>query len=181
MDTETRETTGRELRTVVIASAAGTAFEWYDFLVFGSLASVIAQRFFTGVEPNAAYIFALLTFAAGFAVRPLGALIFGHFGDRIGRKTTFLVTITLMGVATFAIGLLPTFDSVGVIAPTLLVALRMFQGLAIGGELWRRCHLRRRACAEGSARLFDRMDSDFRRGRFGNSARCHPSHTDDHR
>src|SRR5262245_14727141 len=104
METETKQPSARELRTVVAASAAGTAFEWYDFLVFGSLTSVIAQRFYTGVEANAAYIFALLTFAAGFAVRPIGALIFGHLGDRIGRKTTFLVTITLMGLATVAIG-----------------------------------------------------------------------------
>jgi len=134
MTSEAQEPTAQELRTVVAASAAGTAFEWYDFLVFGSLATIIAQRFFTGLEPNAAYIFALLTFAAGFAVRPLGALIFGHFGDRIGRKTTFLVTITLMGIATFAIGFLPTFDVVGLVAPVLLVSLRMLQGLAIGGE-----------------------------------------------
>lgn len=134
MDSEAKQPTGAQLRTVVAASAAGTAFEWYDFLVFGSLATVIAQRFFTGLEPNAAYIFALLTFAAGFAVRPLGALIFGHFGDSIGRKTTFLITITLMGLATFAIGFLPTYDSVGLTAPVLLVALRMLQGFALGGE-----------------------------------------------
>jgi MFS family permease len=134
MDSEVKEPTLAELRTVVVASAAGTAFEWYDFLVFGSLATVIAQRFYTGLEPTAAFIFALLTFAAGFAVRPLGALIFGHFGDRVGRKRTFLVTITLMGVATFAIGFLPTFDVAGLIAPVLLISMRLLQGLAIGGE-----------------------------------------------
>jgi MFS family permease len=134
MDSELTKPSAGELRTVVVASAAGTAFEWYDFLVFGSLASIIAQRFYSGVEANAAYIFALLTFAAGFAVRPLGALIFGHFGDRIGRKTTFLITITLMGLATFAIGFLPTFNQVGIAAPIMLISLRMLQGLAIGGE-----------------------------------------------
>lgn len=122
------------LRTVVGASAAGTAFEWYDFFVFGSLATVIARHFFADAGETVAYIMALLTFGLGFVVRPLGALVFGWFGDRTGRKTTFLVTITMMGVATVAIGLLPDFDAIGIAAPILLLILRMLQGFALGGE-----------------------------------------------
>lgn len=122
------------LRTVVGASAAGTAFEWYDFFVFGSLATVIARHFFADAGETVAYIMALLTFGLGFVVRPLGALVFGWFGDRTGRKTTFLVTITLMGVATVAIGLLPDFNAIGIAAPILLLILRMLQGFALGGE-----------------------------------------------
>jgi MFS family permease len=112
----------------------GTAFEWYDFFVFGTLASVISKHFFSSVGETAGFIFALLAFAAGFAVRPLGALAFGWVGDRTGRKRAFLVTITLMGLATFAIGLLPTYEDAGVIAPVLLIGLRLVQGFALGGE-----------------------------------------------
>lgn len=122
------------LRTVVTASAAGTAFEWYDFFVFGSLATVIARHFFADAGETVAYIMALLTFGLGFVVRPLGALVFGWFGDRTGRKTTFLVTITLMGVATVAIGLLPDYGQIGIAAPILLLVMRMLQGFALGGE-----------------------------------------------
>ncbi|RZJ83408.1 MAG: MFS transporter, partial [Brevundimonas sp.] len=122
------------LRTVVGASAAGTAFEWYDFFVFGSLTTIIARHFFADAGETVAYIMALLTFGLGFVVRPLGALVFGWFGDRTGRKTTFLVTITLMGVATVAIGLLPDFDAIGIAAPILLLIMRMLQGFALGGE-----------------------------------------------
>lgn len=127
---------GREpgLRTVVTASAAGTAFEWYDFFVFGSLATVIARHFFADAGETVAYIMALLTFGLGFVVRPLGALVFGWFGDRTGRKTTFLVTITLMGLATVAIGLLPDYGQIGLAAPILLLVMRMLQGFALGGE-----------------------------------------------
>ncbi|MFP5295765.1 MAG: MFS transporter, partial [Alphaproteobacteria bacterium] len=127
---------GREpgLRTVVTTSAAGTAFEWYDFFVFGSLATVIARHFFADAGETVAYIMALLTFGLGFVVRPLGALVFGWFGDRTGRKTTFLVTITLMGLATVAIGLLPDYGQIGVAAPILLLVMRMLQGFALGGE-----------------------------------------------
>jgi MFS family permease len=127
---------GREpgLRTVVTASAAGTAFEWYDFFVFGSLATVIARHFFADAGETVAYIMALLTFGLGFVVRPLGALAFGWFGDRTGRKTTFLVTITLMGLATVAIGLLPDYGQIGLAAPVLLLIMRMLQGFALGGE-----------------------------------------------
>ncbi|MBA4803473.1 MAG: MFS transporter [Brevundimonas sp.] len=122
------------MRTVVTASAAGTAFEWYDFFVFGSLATVIARHFFADAGETVAYIMALLTFGLGFVVRPLGALVFGWFGDRTGRKTTFLVTITLMGLATVAIGLLPDYGQIGVAAPILLLVMRMLQGFALGGE-----------------------------------------------
>ena len=108
------------LRTVVVASSAGTAFEWYDFFIFGSLTAVIAKHFYADVGETAGYILALLTFGVGFVVRPLGALVFGWFGDRTGRKTTFLVTITLMGAATVAIGLLPDYDQIGIAAPILL-------------------------------------------------------------
>ena len=125
---------GPGLRTVVVASAAGTAFEWYDFFVFGSLTTIIARHFFADAGETVAYILALLTFGLGFVVRPLGALVFGWFGDRTGRKTTFLVTITLMGVATVAIGLLPDYGQIGLAAPILLLVMRMLQGFALGGE-----------------------------------------------
>ena len=118
---------------VVAASAAGTAFEWYDFFIFGTLAAVIAKQF-TGGEDTAGFIFALGAFAAGFFVRPFGALFFGRFGDRVGRKAAFLVTITLMGVATVAIGLLPTAEQIGPAAAGLLVLMRVIQGFALGGE-----------------------------------------------
>ena len=119
---------------VVVASAAGTTFEWYDFFLFVPLATIISKTFFAGLNDAAAYIFALLSFAAGFATRPLGALIFGRIGDRVGRKGTFLITISLMGAATFAVGLLPTYGQVGVVAPVLFILLRMLQGVALGGE-----------------------------------------------
>jgi MFS family permease len=119
---------------VVAASAAGTAFEWYDFFLFVPLAGIISKVFFGGLNDAAAYIFALLSFAAGFATRPLGALIFGRVGDRLGRKGTFLITITLMGVATFAVGLMPSYAQVGVVSPILFIGLRMLQGVALGGE-----------------------------------------------
>lgn len=130
--TETRE--GPGLKTVVGASAAGTAFEWYDFFVFGSLTTIIARHFFADAGETVSYIMALLTFGLGFVVRPLGALVFGWFGDRTGRKTTFLVTITLMGLATVAIGLLPDYGQIGLAAPILLLVMRMLQGFALGGE-----------------------------------------------
>ena len=123
-----------EERKVLIGSSIGTLFEWYDFMVYGSLAGVIAKNFFSGVSPIYAYIFALLGFAAGFLVRPLGAVVFGRLGDMIGRKRTFLMTIIVMGIATVATGLLPTYRTAGVIAPVALLAMRMLQGLALGGE-----------------------------------------------
>ena len=123
-----------EQRMVIFASSLGTVFEWYDFYIYGTLAAVLAGKFFSGVAPTAAFIFTLLAFAAGFAVRPFGALFFGRLGDLIGRKYTFLVTMTLMGFGTFLIGLLPTYATWGIAAPILLIVLRLFQGLALGGE-----------------------------------------------
>jgi MFS family permease len=123
-----------KLRQVVAASAAGTVFEWYDFFVYGALASVMSGHFFAGLPEAQAFVFILLTFALGFLTRPLGALVFGKIGDSTGRKGAFLVTITLMGLSTFAIGLLPTAAQVGVWAPILLVLCRVLQGFALGGE-----------------------------------------------
>lgn len=119
---------------VIFASSLGTVFEWYDFFLYGALAAVISKQFFAGVNDTTAFIFALMAFAAGFVVRPFGALVFGRLGDMIGRKYTFLATIILMGLATFAVGLLPNYASIGIAAPIILVALRMLQGLALGGE-----------------------------------------------
>jgi MFS family permease len=121
-------------RLVIFASTLGTVFEWYDFFVYGTLATVIAKLFFPSASATAGLLLTLATFGAGFGVRPVGAILFGWLGDRLGRKYTFLVTITLMGLATAGVGLLPTFASIGVAAPALLVVLRLFQGLALGGE-----------------------------------------------
>ncbi|MCU1737714.1 MULTISPECIES: MFS transporter [unclassified Pseudomonas] len=126
--------TGREERKIIFASSLGTVFEWYDFFLYGALAAVISKQFFAGVNDTTAFIFALMAFAAGFLVRPFGALVFGRLGDMIGRKYTFLMTIILMGLSTFAVGLLPTYTSIGIAAPIILVLLRMLQGLALGGE-----------------------------------------------
>jgi MFS family permease len=119
---------------VVIASSAGTTFEWYDFFIFGSLAPVIGKVFFAGLDPTPALVAALALFAAGFAFRPLGALIFGVVGDRLGRKGAFLITVSLMGASTFLIGFLPTYAQAGTVGPTLLIVLRILQGIALGGE-----------------------------------------------
>jgi predicted MFS family arabinose efflux permease len=129
-----RTLTASEIRRVIFASSLGTMFEWYDFYLYGSLAAVISRQFFSGVNPTAAFIFALLAFAAGFAVRPFGALVFGRLGDLVGRKYTFLITIVIMGVSTSAVGFLPTYARIGLAAPVILVVLRMLQGLALGGE-----------------------------------------------
>ena len=123
-----------EERKVIFASSLGTVFEWYDFYLYGSLAAIIAKQFFAGTDPNTAFIFALLAFAAGFLVRPFGAIVFGRLGDMVGRKYTFLVTIMLMGVSTFVVGLLPNYASIGIAAPVILITLRILQGLALGGE-----------------------------------------------
>ncbi|MFC3106642.1 MFS transporter [Undibacterium arcticum] len=123
-----------EERKVIFASSLGTVFEWYDFYLYGSLAAIIAKQFFAGTDPQTGFIFALLAFAAGFIVRPFGALVFGRLGDMIGRKYTFLVTIVIMGSSTFIVGLLPSYASIGIAAPVILIALRILQGLALGGE-----------------------------------------------
>jgi MFS family permease len=125
---------GRAHRRVILASSLVMVFEWYDFYLYGSLAAVISKQFFSGVNETTGFIFALLAFAAGFAVRPFGALLFGRLGDLVGRKYTFLITIVIMGLSTALVGLLPSYAAVGVIAPVALIALRLLQGLALGGE-----------------------------------------------
>ena len=121
-------------KKVIFASSLGPVFEWYDFYLYGSLAAIIARQFFTALNPTSGFIFALLAFAAGFAVRPFGALLFGRLGDMIGRKYTFLVTIVIMGLSTFLVGVLPSYATIGVAAPIMLITLRLLQGLALGGE-----------------------------------------------
>jgi MFS family permease len=125
-------TTGE--KKVIFASSLGTVFEWYDFYLYGSLAAIIAKQFFAGLDAGSAFIFALLAFAAGFIVRPFGALLFGRLGDMIGRKYTFLVTILIMGLSTFIVGVLPNYAAIGAAAPVILIVLRLLQGLALGGE-----------------------------------------------
>ncbi len=129
------ELSAGEVRRVIFASSLGTVFEWYDFYLYGSLAAIISKQFFSGVSnPTTAFIFALLAFAAGFAVRPFGALVFGRLGDLVGRKYTFLITILIMGMSTSIVGLLPSYAKIGVVAPVLLILMRLLQGLALGGE-----------------------------------------------
>src|SRR6516165_8716826 len=124
----------KEEKLVIFASSLGTVFEWYDFYLYGSLAAIIGKQFFSSLNETSAFIFALLAFAAGFAVRPFGAIFFGRLGDLIGRKYTFLITMVIMGSSTFCIGLVPTYDTIGFWAPLLVLLLRLLQGLAIGGE-----------------------------------------------
>src|SRR3977135_3231893 len=135
-------TVGREVRSggmtaeerkVIFASSLGTGFEWYDFYIYGTLGAFLAKYFFSNVPPNVGFIFALMAFAAGFAVRPFGALVFGRLGDLVGRKYTFLVTILIMGGATSIVGILPSYAQIGMAAPIVLILLRLMQGLALGG------------------------------------------------
>jgi MFS family permease len=121
-------------KRVIFASSLGTVFEWYDFYLAGSLAIFISKSFFSGVNPTAAFIFTLLSFAAGFAVRPFGAIVFGRLGDMVGRKYTFLITIVIMGLSTFLVGFLPGYASIGIASPVIFIAMRLLQGLALGGE-----------------------------------------------
>ena len=131
----TKHRISKEERKVIFASSLGTVFEWYDFYLYGALAVVISKQFFSGVNDTTAFIFALMAFAAGFAVRPFGALVFGRLGDLVGRKHTFLITILIMGLSTFLVGLLPSYASIGVAAPIILVMLRLLQGLALGASM----------------------------------------------
>src|SRR5260221_13641184 len=124
----------KDERFVILASSLGTVFEWYDFYLYGSLASIIGAQFFSAYPPATRDIFALLAFAAGFLVRPFGAIVFGRIGDIVGRKYTFLVTILIMGLSTFIVGLLPNAATIGFAAPVILIGLRLAQGLALGGE-----------------------------------------------
>ena len=134
LSTATRPGLTAAHRRVILGAALGSVFEWYDFFLYGALAGIIAAQFFAKADPATGLIFALLAFSAGFIVRPFGAVVFGYLGDRVGRKATFLATILLMGFATFIVGLLPGYDSIGVAAPAILVSLRLLQGLAAGGE-----------------------------------------------
>src|SRR5205823_7474835 len=127
-------TIGREEKRVIFASSLGTVFEWYDFYLYATLAPFFASLFFPAGNATAALLSAFVTYAAGFLVRPFGALVFGRIGDLVGRKYTFLVTIVCMGASTFAVGLLPTYGTIGFMAPVLLVSLRLVQGLALGDE-----------------------------------------------
>ncbi|OLL29787.1 MFS transporter [Burkholderia sp. SRS-W-2-2016] len=124
----------RDEKRVIFASSLGTVFEWYDFYLAGSLAAFISKSFFSGVNPTAGFIFTLLSFAAGFAVRPFGAIVFGRLGDMVGRKYTFLITIVIMGLSTFLVGFLPGYATIGIAAPVIFIAMRLLQGLALGGE-----------------------------------------------
>jgi len=124
----------REQRRVIIASSVGTVFEWYDFYLYGTLTAIIARQYFAPLAPTPQFIMALLAFAAGFAVRPFGAIVFGRLGDMVGRKYTFLITILVMGASTFLVGILPGYDTLGPVAPAILITLRLLQGLALGGE-----------------------------------------------
>src|SRR3954467_14164742 len=132
-DINNRSMTGEE-RKVIFASSLGTVFEWYDFYLYGWTAAQIGKAFYSAFDANTQFIFALLTFSAGFLVRPLGALVFGRVGDLVGRKYTFLVTISIMGMSTFLVGLTPGYQTIGWLAPTILIGLRLLQGLALGGE-----------------------------------------------
>src|ERR1700678_727071 len=123
-----------EEKRVIFASSLGTVFEWYDFYLAGSLAIYISKSFFSGVNPTAAFIFTLLSFAAGFAVRPFGAIVFGRLGDMVWRKYTFLITIVIMGLSTFLVGFLPGYAAIGIASPVIFIAMRLLQGLALGGE-----------------------------------------------
>ena len=129
-----RQEGGQSEKLVIAASSLGTVFEWYDFYLYGLLATIISAQFFSGVNETTGFIFALAAFAAGFAVRPFGAILFGRIGDMVGRKNTFLLTMGIMGLSTFLVGLLPSYASAGVAAPVILVLLRLLQGLALGGE-----------------------------------------------
>src|SRR5256885_8716559 len=132
MNQPTSEAQG--IRRIIAASSVGTLIEWYDFYIFGSLATVIASQFFPKTNPTAALLSTLATFAAGFIVRPFGALVFGRLGDLVGRKYTFLLTLVIMGGSTFAIGLVPGYERIGFVAPVIVLLLRLLQGLALGGE-----------------------------------------------
>ena len=165
-----------EERKVIFASSLGTVFEWYDFYIYGTLGAFLAKYFFSNVPPNVGFIFALLAFAAGFAVRPFGALIFGRLGDMIGRKYTFLVTMTLMGVGTFFIGLLPGYATWGIAAPVVLIALRLVQGLALGGEYGGAAIYVAEHAPREQARLLHLVDPDHRDARPVHGAAADPGH-----
>ena len=131
---EKREPTASDIRLVIAASSAGTVFEWYDFFIYGTLAAIIGRTFFPTDNTTLQLLLVWAGFAVGFGFRPLGAILFGYFGDKLGRKYTFLATVTLMGVATAGVGLVPSAASIGIAAPIIILLLRILQGLALGGE-----------------------------------------------
>src|SRR6185436_1994781 len=133
-DYMSQPTSPSKLWPVITASSVGTLIEWYDFYIFGSLATILSEQFFPQTNPTVAFLSTLATFAAGFVVRPFGALVFGRLGDKVGRKYTFLITLVLMGGSTFLIGLVPGYKQIGLFAPLLVLILRLVQGLALGGE-----------------------------------------------
>ncbi len=158
----TQVSASKTIWQVIAASSVGTLIEWYDFYIFGSLATVIADQFFPKTNPTAALLSTLATFAAGFIVRPFGALVFGRLGDLIGRKYTFLLTLILMGGSTFAIGLVPGYATIGFAAPLLVLLLRLVQGLALGGEYGGAATYVARTCADQPARVLHQLDSNHR-------------------
>ncbi len=166
------------MKRVVAASSAGTAFEWYDFFIFGSLATTIQKVFFAGLDPTAGLIAALGLFAAGFAFRPLGAIIFGVIGDRLGRKGAFLATVSLMGGATFLIGVLPTYAAAGIISPILLILLRILQGIALGGEYGGAAIYVAEHAPNNRRGDDDRLDPDHRLARSHCRTARHSRHAD---
>src|SRR4051794_6226873 len=164
----TEVATPATLRTVIAASSAGTTFEWYDFFVFGSLTGIISKTFFSGLPPTAALAAALALFGTGFLFRPLGALVFGRIGDRAGRKGAFLATVLLMGGATVAIGLLPSYKQAGVIGPALLILMRVIQGFALGGEYGGAAiYVAEHAPADGRGRATSWIQTSAAFGLFG--------------
>ena len=165
-----------EERLVIFASSLGTVFEWYDFYIYGTLAVFLAKYFFSNVPANVAFIFTLLAFAAGFAVRPFGALIFGRLGDMIGRKYTFLITMSLMGIGTFFIGVLPGFATWGISAPIVLIGLRLVQGLALGGEYGGAAIYVAEHAPPNKRGYYTVLDSDNRDARLVPGAASDPRH-----
>ena len=165
----TSETGGARSRQspafVIGASSLGTIFEWYDFYLYGLLATIISAQFFSGVNETTGFIFALAAFAAGFAVRPFGAILFGRIGDLVGRKNTFLVTMGIMGLSTFLVGLLPSYASIGVAAPVAAGRAAAAPGPGAGRRIWRGGDLCRRACARGEARALHQLHPDHRDAR----------------
>ena len=150
----------RDEKRVILASSLGTVFEWYDFYLYGSLAAIIGAQFFSQYPEATRNVFALLAFAAGFLVRPFGALVFGRLGDLVGRKYTFLITILIMGVSTFLVGCLPSYETIGFLAPVILIALRMAQGLALGGEYGGAAIYVAEHAPPGQTRFLHQLDPD---------------------
>ncbi len=171
----------REERKVIFASSLGTVFEWYDFYLYGSLAAIIGKQFFAALDPTAAFIASLMAFAAGFLVRPFGAIFFGRLGDIVGRKYTFLVTILIMGLSTFVVGILPTYASIGIAAPIILVGAAPAAGPGPRRRVRRRRDLRRRACAARQARRLHLVDPDHGHARPVPLADRHHRRQDDPR